>query len=261
MKKGRAIGICIVLLWGLVKLPMETAFAAKLQEQRFGGYKITASLRQQAGQAGFLAVLSGLRAMVADILWIRAHMAWEDRQYPRMKLYFDACTTLQPRREEFWDVASWHMAYNGSEFARTETLRAGGDVIASQRAARRFFEIGEAYLLEGVKNCPDKWTLYDRLGMIYRDKFHDPCRASAAYAEAAKRPGHLDYTRRFAAYLLAECPGHESEAYEKLVALYNEGQHEWLPTLLAKVQILERKLDIPKERRLYIPTRDRLRPD
>lgn len=260
MNKGRAIGIAVILLWGLVKLPMETAFAERLQRERFGSYKITANLRQQAGQAGFLAVLSGLRATVADILWIRAHLAWEDRQYPRMKLHFDVCTTLQPRREDFWDVASWHMAYNGSEYARQETLRAGGDQIASKRAAKKFFQIGEAYLLEGVKNCPDSWTLYDRLGTLYRDKFHDPCKAAEAFREASKRPGRLDYTRRFAAYMLAECPGREREAYAQLVSLYNEGKHEWLPTLLAKVQILEEKLGIPNDQRLYIPPKERLRP-
>lgn len=260
LTKGRVIGIGIVLLWGLVKLPMETAFAVKMKEQRFGQFEITSSLREQAGQAGLLAVLGGLRSAVADLLWIRAHMAWEDRDYAKMKLFFDVCTALQPRRVDFWDVASWHMAYNGGEFYRTETLKAGGDEIASKRAAKEFHVIGENYLLEGVKNCPDSWVLYDRLGTLYRDKFHDACKAAAAYAEAAKRPNRLDYTRRFAVYMLAECPGHEQEAYDKLVELYNEGEHEWLPTLLAKVQILEEKLGVPKDRRLYIPPKERLRP-
>ena len=232
-----------------------------MQNERLGGYKPTASLRQQAGQAGFIAALGGLRAAVADLLWIRAHTAWQDVEYGRMKLYFDVTTALQPRRELFWDVASWHMAWNGAAYVENpRNAPATGATTKEERARQmmEFYKIGEDYLLQGIRNMPDSWVLYDRLGTLYRDKFKDPCRASEAFAEAAKRPGRLDYTRRFAVYMLADCGKNDREAYEKLLALYNEGEKEWLPGLLVRLQQLERKLDIPKEKRVYIPPEDRL---
>jgi hypothetical protein len=261
---GRILGILVLAVWGIAKIPLESRHAAAMQAQRLGGFRPTASLRQQAGQAGFIAALGGLRAAVADLLWIRAHSAWQDVQYGRMKLYFDVCTALQPRRELFWDVAAWHMAWNGAAYV--ENQRGGGETgpITPEERARQmeeFYRIGEDYHLQGIQNMPDSWVLFDRLGTLYRDKFKDPCRAAGAFAEAAKRPGRLDYVRRFAVYMLADCPGHDQEAYEKLLALYNESQNEWLPGLLVRLQRLERKLNIPKEKRVYIPPEDRLPAD
>ena len=63
---------------------------------------------------GFLAALSGFRAVVADLLWIQAHTAWENTDWGRMKLLFDTVTTLQPRAIVFWEGAAWHMAWNAS---------------------------------------------------------------------------------------------------------------------------------------------------
>ena len=45
--KGRTLGIAVLLVWGIIKLPIETGLAALLQHERLGGFKITASLRQQ----------------------------------------------------------------------------------------------------------------------------------------------------------------------------------------------------------------------
>lgn len=245
--KGRVLGILVLLAWGIVKMPVEARLEKRMQDERLGGYQPTASLRQQAGQAGFIAALGGLRSAVADILWIRAHSAWSDVQYGRMKLLFDTCTAMQPRRVTFWDVSAWHMAWNGAAHIenteRDPTLR--------KAEMREFFKLGEDFLLRGIQSNPDSWELYDRLGMLYRDKFKDMEKASLAYEEASKRPGHLEYTRRFAVYCLAEVPGREREAYERLMALFNESEREWLLTLLHKIQILEERLAIPDAQRIY----------
>ena len=246
--KGRILGIVVLLAWGIFKLPVESHLTADMQNTRLGGFKITASLRQQTGQAGFIAALGGLRAAVADLLWIRAHVAWQQEvQYGRMKLLFDACTAMQPRRVMFWDLAGWHMAWNGAAHIGLHT----SDPEERRREMLKFFKIGEDYLLRGIENNPDSWELYDRLGMIYYDKFHDSEKAAAAYDAASKRPGRLDYTRRLAVYRLSEVPGREREAYAKLMTLFHESEHEWLLTLLHKVQILETRLTIPDEQRIY----------
>lgn len=258
--KGRILGIAVLAGWGIAKDPIETGMEQARDAERLGGYKLTASLRQQAGQAGFVAVLGGLRAAVADLLWIRAHSAWQDVEYGRMKLYFDVCTSLQPRRENYWDMAAWHMAWNGAAYVQDRDTSIK-DAHEREREIRRYWKLGEDFLLQGIENNPDSWLLWERLGGFYRDKLKDPCKAAHAYAEAAKRPGHLSFVRRFAAIYLADCPGHEKEAYDKLLALYKEGEKEWLPTLLQKLQQMERKLGIPIEQRVYIPESDRLPPE
>lgn len=258
--KGRILGIIVLLIWGAVKLPIETRMAAEQKANRFGGFKLTATLRQQAGQAGFLATLGGLRAAVADLLWIRAHVAWQSTQWGKMKLLFDVCTSLQPRRGMYWDNAAWHMAWNASVYAMNDKEHVP-EQVERYRNQQNYFKLGEDYALRGIENNPDNWELYLRLGLIYKDKFKDLAKAAVAYEEAAKRPGRLDYVRREASYLVADIPGREAEAYKKLRELYAMGEQEWLPTLLRKIQLLERKLKIPQTERVYIPTEDRLPPD
>jgi hypothetical protein len=148
----------------------------------------------------------------------------------------------------FWEGAAWHMAYNASVAALEdpnqprEALRV--------KAQREYFKIGEDYLLRGIQFNRDRAILYDRLGLLYYDKFKDPCRAAAAYTEAAKRADAMPYCRRLAVYNLALCPGHEQEAYTKLVELYNRGKDERLPTLLKRLDELQDKLNIPPEKRI-----------
>ena len=257
--KGRILGILILIAWGLVKWPLESDLTAKMQASRLGGFRITAGLREQAGQAGFIAAMGGLRAAVADLLWIRAHMAWTLVQYDRMKLLFDTCTAMQPRRVEFWDSAAWHMAWNGGHHA--EFNQDIPDPAVRQKEKWNYWKHGEEYLLRGIANNPDSAELYDRLGMLYRDKFRDHEKASEAFDNSSRVPGHLSYARRFAAYELSKVPGREREAYDRLLALYNEGEHEWLDTLLKQIQEMERKLKIPTERRVYIPPNFRLPPE
>jgi hypothetical protein len=134
------------------------------------------------------------------------------------------------------------------------------DEFQREREIRKYWKLGEDYLMHGIENNPDSWLLYERLGGFYRDKVKDPCKAAWAYGEAAKRPGHLEFVRRFHAMYLSECPGHEQEGYEKLLKLYKEGEKEWLPGLLTSIRKVEEKLGIPKEQRLYIPPQPRLPP-
>lgn len=255
--KGRVLGFLVLLAWGILKGPVESRLTQQMLDGRLGGFKPSAGLVRQAGQAGLIAALGGLRAAVADLLWIRAHIAWQDVQYGRMKLLFDACTAMQPRRVMFWDVSAWQMAWNGAAYVERSTP----DEMDRRREMTKFFKVGEAYLLRGIENNPDSWELYERLGALYREKFKDPQKSADAYDEASKRPGHLAFTRRFAAYQLAQVPGREREAYGRLLALYREGPQEWLDTLLKHLQLLERKLKIPPEQRVDIPPDKRLPPE
>jgi hypothetical protein len=62
---------------------------------------------------------------------------------------------------------------------------------------------------------------------------------------SADRPEHT-----LAAYELAECPGREREAYDKLRAIYLLGEEERLPRVITLINELEAELDIPVAERL-----------
>ena len=81
----------------------------------------------------------------------------------------------------------------------------------------------------------------------------DHCKASEWYAKCAQVPGAPAYAKRFAAYELADCEGHERDAYEQLVKLYKMGEDEHLPTLLKLLGELQEKLGVPEKERVYSP--------
>jgi hypothetical protein len=254
--KGRIAGFAVLLVWGLVKLPFETEVAKTREHARLGDFKMTTDLRQRIGQAGVAAAFGGLSGAAADLAWIRAHVAWQNAEYGRMKLFFDTCIALQPRRELFYEMASWHMAWNGGAYME-QTIK---DPVERQREVEKYWRLGEEYAKEGVANVPESWVLWQQLANIYKEKFHDYEKAAAAFAEATKRPGRLDYIKRFGPFMLAKVPGREREAYEQLLALYKEGEENWVQTLLSELQRLEKFLNIPEDQRQKIDPDDLLPP-
>ncbi len=248
MKRGALVLLGLIAFGGAKLLPEATL----QREQIAAGFRksqLDLEMRQQVGQLAFVAALSGFRAIVADGFWIHAQTAWERVDWARMKLDFDIVTSLQPRCVLFWEMSAWHMSHNASVAAleNRDQPRAALRI----RAAREFIATGEKYLLDGIANNPESPRLYDMLGLLYRDKMDDHCKASWAYFQCAALPDAPMYVHRFAAYELAQCPGHEREAYEILRALYLKSEDEHLPTLLKWLGRLQEKLSIPPAERVY----------
>lgn len=233
---------------GALKLQVECNLEALHRQEHFHGVEFNLGLREKLGQLGFVAALSGFRAIVADALFIQAYSAWENTEWGRMLLLFRHITTLQPRVLLFWDTAAWHMAWNASVAAMND--RNQPRVALRVKAQREYFALGKDFLERGIENNPDRPDLYEALARLYKEKYKDHERASEYYAKAATVPGAAPWDRRFSAYELSECEGREREAYERLRSLYDEGEKERLPTLIKRLKFLEDKLGIPQEQRI-----------
>ena len=240
--------LAILLTLGLLKLPLERDLATLHRQEHFRGVKFNLDLREKLGQLGFIAALSGFRAIVADALFIQAHVAWERTEWGRILLLFRHITTLQPRVLLFWDMAAWHMAWNASVAAMND--RTQPRLALRVKAQREYFALGKDFLEHGIRNNPDRPQLYEALARLYKEKYKDHERASEFYAKAAALPEAASYDRRFSAYELSYCEGREWEAYERLHRLYDEGQQEQLPTLITRLKFLEDKLQIPQDQRI-----------
>lgn len=243
--------LALVLVFGASKLRFEEQLAAERRAAYFHGAHLSLGLRDRIGQLGFVAALSGFRALVADLLWIEAHAAWERTEWGKMELLFENVTALQPRALLFWDMAAWHMAWNASVAALNnekqprEALRI--------KAQREYFQVGKDFLVRGIENNPDRYLLYERLGMLERDKLQNHCEAARQYRLAANFPKSPVYLKRFAAYELSYCEGHEREAYELLRKYYLLGENERVPTLLTRLKAMQEKLNVPVPERVYTP--------
>jgi hypothetical protein len=242
------MALAVLIVVGAVKLPLERNLAALHRQEHFLGVEFNLDLREKIGQLGFMAALSGFRAIVADALFIQAYGAWENTEWGRMLLLFRQITTLQPRVMLFWDTAAWHMAWNASIAAMNDQNQPR--LALRVKAQREYFALGKDFLERGIKNNPDRPDLYDALARLYKEKYKDHERASEYYAKASVLPGAPTFDRRFSAYELSYCEGREREAYKRLLSLYNEGEKERLPTLIKRLKFLEEKLSIPQEERV-----------
>jgi len=242
----------MLLAFGVTKLPGEHALS--LQHRQFdSGDAINLDLREKIGQLGFVAALSGFRAIVADFLFIEAHVAWERTEWGRVLFLFRQVTTLQPHVPLFWDMAAWHMAWNASAAAMNDSSQPR--MALRVKSQREYFSLGKDFLERGIKNNPDKPELYEALARLYHDKYNDHEHAAEFYGKAAALPGAHSYDKRFSAYELSYCESREREAYESLRALYDESEKEHLPTLIKRLKFLEEKLAIPAEQRIPDPGR------
>jgi hypothetical protein len=243
--------IAALLLFGMARLPLERSLDEAHRAANLRAASLDVGLREQIGQLAYAAALSGFRSLVAAFLWIEAHTAWEQTAWGRMAGLFQSVTSLQPRSLIYWDLASWHMAWNASIAAR-ENPKEPSEFLR-RRAEREYHELGRDFLQRGIANNPDGYLLHERLGIMLRDKFKDHCGAADSFARAADKPGAPPYVKRLAAYELAACPGREREAYEKLRAIYLLGEDERLPRVITLINELEAKLDIPTADRLAPP--------
>jgi hypothetical protein len=242
------ITLAVLIVMGLLKLPVERDLAGLHRQEHFRGVEFNLDLREKLGQLGFIAALSGFRAIVADALFIQAHAAWENTQWGRMLWLFRQATTLQPRVLLFWDTAAWHMAWNASVAAMNDQNQPRQALRV--KAQREYFAIGKDFLERGIKNNPDRPELYEALARLYKEKYKDHERAANYYAKAAALPEAASWDRRFSAYELSYCEGREREAYKRLRSLYDEGEKERLPTLIKRLKFLEDKLGILQEQRI-----------
>jgi hypothetical protein len=236
-----------VALFGAAKLPAEHAISATHRSEHFRAVDFDLGLREQIGQLGFIAALSGFRSLIADALFIQAHVAWERTEWGRILFLFRQITTLQPRGILFWDMAAWHMGWNASTAAMNDSTQPR--LALRIKAQREYFQLGKDFLERGIRNNPERPQLYEALARLYRDKYNDHEHAAEFFGKAAGQSGAPSYAKRFAAYELSHCEGREREAYDRLHALY-ASENERLPTLISRLQALETKLDIPLDQRI-----------
>lgn len=242
----KLLPVLLIAGFGWMKAPAEHRF---LKTQRGAGFQLASlslDARAQLGQSGFVAALSGFRALMADLLWIRAGAAFERTEWSRMQLLMHTATRLQPRAILFWEMAQAHMAYDAATAMRTDEDHQPSPALR-RKAELQFIHIGEAFLKDGIAFNPESSRLWEKLGDLYSRRLYAHLEAYSAYQRAAQLPGAMSYLRRFSAYELAKVPGREADAYAALKALYNEGEPQRLPTLLRLLGILEKKLAVTPE--------------
>jgi hypothetical protein len=244
--KHKILGVLLLVILGVVKVPMENHVAQTLKAAQLRDEPISLGLRETVSQMAFAASLGGLRSLVASITYLRAYVAFEDRDWGRVDSLMTLTTRMQPKEPMYWDEAAWHMAYNAAtNTQQREDLRAA----IRNKEFREYVLRGLKITEEGLVYNPDNPKLLIRKAEIYRDRLKDPRPAAEAFLLAAKK-GAKPFYERMGAYELVKLgePQDLQQAYEILKRHYDQGFR--YPSVLRDLDVLERKLNIPPAQRV-----------
>ena len=244
--KRQLQALAVILVLGAGKLPVEEVATCYLREARLLTKPISISLRESLGQASFAASLGGLRSLVASITYLRAYREWENINWAKVDSLFQITTRLQPTYFNYWDEASWHMAFNAaSSYLYNQEI----NPMLRGKLYEEHVQRGIDILKEGLLFLPDEPRLWNSLAEIYERRVHDPRKAAECYLEVF-RISHNDRYSRFAGYQLAQASDRESwvKGYELLKTAYDKKQRP--PSVIDQLKNLEERLNIPPLKRI-----------
>lgn len=250
--KSILLACAVLIVWGLVKVPWETQMERRLKLVRFGAMtSISGEMRDQLGQGLALAALGGFRGLAANFLWLKVTDAWENREWVRLRGYAEMAVTLQPRVAFFWELGGWHMAWNAS-IAEENNLKEPNEHRRKMQA-HQWLEAGKIFLKRGTQAVPDSLEIWMKLGDLEWQRSKDYRAAFKYYKEAAKLPDALPFVARLAGISL-EKAGDDRGAYNYFVELWHsvpqhpKGPPKYWEAIANRIRLLEKKLNIPKEK-------------
>ncbi|GEP40983.1 hypothetical protein [Brevifollis gellanilyticus] len=250
--KRKLQALIVLLLLGAVRLPMEQYVTHYYRTTGLLSAPLSLGLRDNLSQMGFAASLGGLRSLVATISYLRAYREWENVNWAKVDSLMQLTTNLQPRYENYWDEAAWHMAYNAaSAYLYDEKIETDVRTSLYKEHVQRGIDI----LKRGLQFTPESARLWSTLGDIYANRTENPREATLA-AEAYLQVFRLSRNERYARfaahqYSLTPDPAKWRKAYDMLSAFYQKKRVS--ATLLDDLKKLEVKLNIPFPQRIPTP--------
>jgi hypothetical protein len=220
--KKLALALTIIVAGGAARMPVEQRHTQALRATGVLQKPLGLSLREDLGQSLFIATLGGLRSPVASIMELRSVEPWMKGNWGVVEECYAICTKLQPHEEHYWDQRAWHQACNARDsYLWDSTFTQTNREVYAQQSVNN----GIRTLKEAVQWLPESWKLWERLGnyasMDYNQ--HPDYRLAAdCYAKAASIKGAPGVYKRFAVYQLSYIPEREKEAWDRLMAFYND---------------------------------------
>src|SRR3984957_476865 len=255
--------VILLLGTGLALLPLENSVRAERMQLKYGGARVSIKLREAIGQNLAIALLAGMRGIVADFMWINGHGYWEKKEWLRQYQNIEVVATLQPQALMFWDLGQWHMAWNiGYGVLSDPKNRTKAEGIKRER---EWHEKAREFIARGIENIPNHYDLYFTMGWLYYEKLskdcdQPPCReafctAAEYFHKAASFPDVPQFVPRFYPRALEKC-GQPMAAYEEWKRLWFQDhtkvQQSW-SIVEREIRRLEDELHIPNEDRLFPP--------
>jgi len=256
LRLRRATLIALLLgVWAPFKIIWEQDLSRQQDTYRYHGFIMNRSLRDDLGQGLTIGVLSGMRSVVADLVWLQVTTAWQNEEWFRMGGLINLCTSLQPRAPLFWDMGGWQLAWNASVAAMNDKKQPSE--LRRIKASRFWIDKGIDVYQRGIENNPQYWRLWNSMANLYQQRLKDYKKAAYYYQQASERPNAPVYLERFPAIMYGMA-GDDQAAYDSWKALWEkltpeerEEKQHWKEKIEENIRRLEQKLSIPKQKRVF----------
>lgn len=206
---------CFSAALGLLLAPIhrevQTAFSPPAAQLDF------TSLEPALGEGFALALFGGLRSVLADFMWIQAHIHWMERDAPKAESSVRIVVILRPQSLYYWingarmialDMPDWILRDFGPRHQIPE--------VVDRRVREAQARMGIEFLEEGFRHHPNHPRLLIEQAKFHRIGRRDTEAAAELFGEAARQPGAPYYAGRIHAFLLEEM-GRLDEAREFLI--------------------------------------------
>jgi tetratricopeptide (TPR) repeat protein len=210
------------------------------------------AVARDAGLGAVLALLGGGRTLAADLIWLRLHCAWEQRNRPAVEALLKMVTAMDPGSEYFWlngarivahDFAAWRISAGGG---LVDTPALAVETICRDQAwsALEFLE-------QALKFHPSSSELWIERAGLELNRTRDLGAAAESFRRAAELPGAPYFAARMHAMLLQRL-GRRAEALAWLVrihpALPRDEEAATAEVVLARIRALEEELGVAAEK-------------
>ncbi len=155
-------------------------------------------MAEAAGRGGPLAVLGGMRSLLASLCWLRTNLAWERRDAATTAGLIELTVALDERPLTFWLNGARMLAYDLPEWRQDPLAPVAWRMSVNEAYAQQALRLLE----KGVRwHGPDA-ALYIEMANIHLRRRNDPAAAARCYRLAAGQPGAPPYAARIHGELL-----------------------------------------------------------
>lgn len=152
-----------------------------------------------SGRGGLVSVLGGLRSVVAGGYWLRANVAWEDREAAVMEAFLGLTVAADERPLHYWLNGARMLAYDVPAWQPAEA-----PLVIRRRATDEQARRALRFLESGLHWHGADAAIHVEMANIHLRRLGDLESAARCYRLAAEQPGAPYYAARIHAELLRE---------------------------------------------------------
>jgi hypothetical protein len=176
--------------------PLEGLLVPCANENKIRSEQLVAS----TGRGGMLALLGGMRSMVASGFWLRANLAWEKRDLVETMALINSTVAADERSPYFWLNGARIIANDMPEWRMIGPVpRAFRTIVDEQQA-----QLALTFLEKGLRWHGPEAVFYIEMANIHLRRRRDLEAAAHYYRLAAEQPGAPYYAARIHGELLRE---------------------------------------------------------